>query len=82
MRNVEEYVRELKRGTKAFEEHINRDNQMLQGKVAELDKSYIRSQQEIYQLKETLRKQKRLLDKVPKEVMENITQVRIDERTR
>jgi hypothetical protein len=82
LRNVEGYVQELKRGTKAFEECIYRDNRMLQRRVDELDKSFIRAKQETFHLSEELRKQKRLLDSVPKEVMERIMKARNHERTR
>lgn len=82
LHTVDGYILELKLGSKAEKEYMDRENRFLQGKVENLDKSYIRSQQEIFQLKEALRKHKRLLDRVPKDVMEKITQVRIDERTR
>jgi len=36
----------------------------------ELDKTYVRPQREVYELRETLRKQKKLLDLIPKEVLE------------
>lgn len=82
LHTVDGYILELERGNKAQKDFMDSENRYLQVKVDELDKSNICSKQEIFQLKETLRKQKRLLDKVPKDVMEKITQVRIDERNR
>ncbi len=41
-------------------------------KVDELDKAYVRSQHEVYELRKTLREQKKLLDKVPKDVMSKL----------
>jgi len=75
LHNVDEYIRELKCGNKAAEEYMGKENRMLQGRVAELDKSYIRSQHEVFELREALRKQKRLLDRVPKEVLENLSKL-------
>jgi len=69
---VDGYIRDLKRGNKAAEEYIDKENQMLQRKVDELDQSYVRSQHEAFELREALRKQKKLLGRVPQEVLEAV----------
>ena len=48
------------------------ENRVLQEQVDELDKAYVRSQREVYQLRETFRKQKKLLDRIPKEVLDMV----------
>lgn len=70
--SVDGYIRELRRGNKAAEEYMDKENQILQQKVDELDQSYVRSQHEVYELREALRKQKKLLDKIPKDVLESL----------
>lgn len=60
----------MKREYKAAEAFIGAENRVLQEQVNELDNAYVRSQREVYALRETLRKQKKLLDKIPKEVLE------------
>ena len=45
------------------------ENRVLQEQVNELDSAYVQSQREVYALRETLRKQKKLLDRMPKEVL-------------
>lgn len=61
---------------------MDKQNRMLQEKVDVLDKSYVRARHEVFELSEALRKQKKLLDKVPKEIMAQITQVGIKGRSR
>lgn len=68
--SVESYVSDVKREYKAAEAFIGAENRVLQEQVNELDNAYVRSQREVYALRETLRKQKKLLDKIPKEVLE------------
>ena len=48
------------------------ENRALQEQVNELDEAYVRSQREVYELREILRKQKKLLDRIPKEVLNSI----------
>ena len=51
---------------------MDSENRFLQDKVNELDNGYVRSQREVYALRETLRKQKKLLDRIPKDVLEAV----------
>lgn len=80
--SVNGYIRELKRGNKAAEDYMDVQNRILQEKVDELDQSYVRSQHEVFELREALRKQKKLLDMVPKEVLTKTMQVVDKRRTR
>lgn len=48
------------------EAFIGAKNRVLKEQVDVLDKAYVRSQREVYELRETLRKQKKLLDRIPK----------------
>jgi|AGTN01.3.fsa_nt_gi Plasmid recombination enzyme. len=70
--SVDGYIHELKRGNKAAEDYMDAQNHILQEQVDKLDKSYVRSQHEVFELREALRKQKKLLDRVPKGVLEAI----------
>ena len=44
----------------------------------EFDNAYVQSQREVYKLRETLRKQKKLLDRVPKEYLESLCKMKAD----
>lgn len=68
--NVESYVSDIKRQYKAVEDLIGSENRYLQDKVDELDKAHVQSQREVYELREALRKQKKLLDRIPREMLE------------
>lgn len=70
--SVDGYINRLKRGNKAAEEYMDNQNRRLQEKVEELDKSNMQSQHEIFELREKLRKQKRLLERIPEDVLESV----------
>lgn len=72
--SVDTYVSDVKREYKAAEAFIGAENRYLQDKVDEMDKAYVRSQHEVYELRESLRKQKKLLDRIPKNVLEAVRQ--------
>lgn len=72
--SVDSYINDVKREYKAAEAFLGAENSVLQDKVDELDKAYVRSQREVYELRETLRKQKKLLDKIPREVLDSLKQ--------
>ena len=69
------YISDVKRQYKSAEAFIDAENRALQEQVDELDNAYVRSQREVYELRKTLRKQKKLLDRMPKEVLAKTMQV-------
>ena len=68
--SVDSYISNVKREYKAAEAFIGAENRILQEQVNELDTAYVRSQREVYELREALRKQKKLLDRIPREMLE------------
>lgn len=62
-------VSDVKREYKSAEAFIGADNRVLQEQVNELDMAYVRSQRYVFELSEALRKQKKLLDRISKEVL-------------
>ncbi|MEM5768455.1 MAG: MobV family relaxase [Bacillota bacterium] len=72
--SVDSYISDVKREYKAAEVFISAENLALKDKVDELDKAYVRSQREAYELRETLRKQKKLIDLIPKDVLDSLKQ--------
>lgn len=78
--SVNGYINRLKRGNKAAEEYMNNQNRMLQEKGEELDKSNMQSKHEAFELREALRKQKRLLDRIPKDVLESLQMKKVKVR--
>ena len=70
--SVDSYISDVKREYKAAEAFIGAENRVLQEQVNELDNAYVRSQREVYELRESLRKQKKLLDRIPREVLEAV----------
>jgi len=70
--SVNDYINRLKRGNKTAEEYMDKRNRMLQEKVEALDRTYMQSQHEIFELREKLRKQKRLIERIPEDVLESV----------
>lgn len=64
------------------EAFISAENRVLQEQVNELDNVYVQSQREVYALRETLRKQKKLLDRIPKEVLEAVQEKKARKKRR
>lgn len=62
----------LKREHEVTEAFIGAENRVLKEQGDVLDKAYVRSQREVYELREMLRKQKKLLDRIPKEMLEAV----------
>jgi hypothetical protein len=77
--SVDSYISDAKREYKAAEAYIGAENRVLHEQVNELDNAYVRSQREVYELRETLRKQKKLLDKIPEYAMKNISKLKSKE---
>ncbi len=76
--SVDSYISDVKREYKAAEAFIGAKNRALQEQVNELDNAYVRSQREVYELRETLRKQKKLLDRIPKDLLKALREKRIE----
>ena len=74
--SVDSYISDVKREYKSVKAFMDSENRFLQDKVDELDKAHVQSQREVYELRETLRKQKKLMDKVPKEVFESMKEAK------
>lgn len=70
--SVDSYVSDIKREYRAVEAFIGSENRYLQDKVNELDKAHVRSQHEVFELREALRKQRKLLDRIPKEIVNSL----------
>jgi|GEM_PF-1213956 len=72
VKTVDDYIRRLEQGNKAYEQRLENENDNLKNKISDKDNSLLKYKSEVYHLQEAIRQQKRLLDKIPAEVMEQI----------
>jgi hypothetical protein len=69
---VDKYIEELKQGQSNWAKELERRNDNLQVKVDSKENDLLKANQEIYRMGEIQRKYERLLNKVPKDVMEKL----------
>lgn len=72
VKTVDDYIRRLEQGNKAYEQRLENENDCLKGKISDKEDSLLKYRSEVYHLQEAIRQQKRLLDKIPTEVFEQI----------
>lgn len=72
VKTVDGYIRQLEQGNKAHEQRFENENDSLKDKLSDKDNSLLKYKSEVYHLQEAIRQQKRLLDKIPAEVLEQI----------
>jgi len=72
VKTVDSYIKSLETGGKTFEAMLKNDILDLKGQLSEKDESLFRYHQEVHRLQEALRTQKRLLELVPEDVLEQL----------
>jgi len=72
IKTVDSHIESLKKGNADYERELRNRNSSLQDKVGEKEKELRMSKSEIYHLKETIRKQQRLLEHIPPDVLEQL----------
>ena len=72
IKTVDSYIKSLETGGKALEAMLKNNISTLKNKIDEKDESLFRYAQEVRRLQEALRKQQRLLEHIPPEVLEQL----------
>jgi len=69
---VDKYIEELKEGQSNWEKELERRNDNLKARVDSKENDLLKANQEIYRMGQIQRKYEKLLNKVPKDIMEKL----------